>query len=546
MDYCGLSCAAFLKGKGVGGSREACLRGKNKIMSSTSENNKRIAKNTIALYFRMLLTIVVSLYTSRVVLNALGVEDYGIYNVVGGVVAMFNILSGSLSSAISRFITFELGKNDLEKLKVVFSSSVTIQIILAVAITIIAEIAGIWFINEKMNIAADRLIAANWVFHFSILTFAVNLISVPYNAAIVAHEKMSAFAYISILETVGKLLVAYLIMISPIDKLIFYGLLMLLVALLVRFSYTYYCKRNFEECSYHFIWDKQLIKQMFGFAGWNFIGSSSAVLRDQGGNILLNLFFGATVNAARGIAYQVFTAIYSFATNFMTALNPQITKSYAAGNYDYMMNLVFKGSRFASYLLFMMSLPVFINTGYILNFWLDTVPEKTEIFVRLILIFAMSEVISRPLVTAQLSTGNIRNYQLVVGGIQLLNLPLSYFVFKCNGDAESLFIVSILVSQLCFVSRLFMLKKIIRFFSIRRFLKEVYLNIAFVFIISAIIPIYTASILNDNLIGFLISSFTSVISSAVTVYFIGCSKSERIYILDKINSIKTRIIHDNK
>lgn len=494
----------------------------------------------------MLLTIVVSLYTSRVVLNALGVEDYGIYNVVGGVVAMFNILSGSLSSAISRFITFELGKNDLEKLKVVFSSSVTIQIILAVAITIIAEIAGIWFINEKMNIAADRLIAANWVFHFSILTFAVNLISVPYNAAIVAHEKMSAFAYISILETVGKLLVAYLIMISPIDKLIFYGLLMLLVALLVRFSYTYYCKRNFEECSYHFIWDKQLIKQMFGFAGWNFIGSSSAVLRDQGGNILLNLFFGATVNAARGIAYQVFTAIYSFATNFMTALNPQITKSYAAGNYDYMMNLVFKGSRFASYLLFMMSLPVFINTGYILNFWLDTVPEKTEIFVRLILIFAMSEVISRPLVTAQLSTGNIRNYQLVVGGIQLLNLPLSYFVFKCNGDAESLFIVSILVSQLCFVSRLFMLKKIIRFFSIRRFLKEVYLNIAFVFIISAIIPIYTASILNDNLIGFLISSFTSVISSAVTVYFIGCSKSERIYILDKINSIKTRIIHDNK
>lgn len=515
-------------------------------MSSTSENNKRIAKNTLLLYFRMLLTIVVNLYTSRVILKALGVEDYGIYNVVGGVVSMFNILSGSLSSAISRFITFELGKNDFEKLKVVFSSSVTIQIILAVAITIIAEIAGIWFINEKMNIATNRLIAANWVFHFSILTFAVNLISVPYNAAIVAHEKMSAFAYISILETVGKLLIAYLIMISPIDKLIFYGLLMLLVALLVRFSYTYYCKRNFEECSYHFIWDKQLIKQMFGFAGWNFIGSSSAILRDQGGNILLNLFFGATVNAARGIAYQVFTAIYSFATNFMTALNPQITKSYAAGNYDYMVNLIFKGSRFAFYLLFMMSLPVFINTGYILNFWLDTVPEKTEIFVRLILIFAISEVISRPLVTAQLSTGNIRNYQLVVGGIQLLNLPLSYFVFQCNGDAESLFIVSILVSQLCFVSRLYMLKKIIRFFSIRRFLKEVYLNIVLVFIISAIIPIYIASILDDNLIGFLISSFTSVISSAVTVYFIGCCKSERIYILDKINSIKTRIIHDNK
>lgn len=515
-------------------------------MSSASENNKRIAKNTLLLYFRMLLTIVVSLYTSRVILNALGVEDYGIYNVVGGVVAMFNILSGSLSSAISRFITFELGKNDLEKLKVVFSSSVTIQIILSVAITIIAEIAGIWFINEKMNIAADRLIAANWVFHFSILTFAVNLISVPYNAAIVAHEKMSAFAYISILETAGKLLIAYLTIISPIDKLIFYSLLMLLVALLVRFSYTYYCKRNFEECSYHFIWDKKLIKQMFGFAGWNFIGSSSAVLRDQGGNILLNLFFGATVNAARGIAYQVFTAIYSFATNFMTALNPQITKSYAAGNYDYMMNLVFKGSRFASYLLFMMSLPVLVNTGFILNLWLETVPEKTEIFVQLILIFALSEVICGPLLTATLATGNIRNYQLVVGGIKLLCLPVTYVLFFYNCDAESLFIVSIIISQLSLVSRLCMLKKIIKFFSIRRFLKEVYLNILAVFVISAIIPVYATSILDENLISFLILSLASVISSAVTVYFIGCNKAERIYILDKINSIKTKIIHDNK
>lgn len=515
-------------------------------MSSTSENNKRLAKNTLLLYFRMMLTIIVSLYTSRVVLKVLGVEDYGIYNVVGGVVAMFNILSGSLSSAISRYITFELGKNDLNKLKVVFSSSITIQIILAVAITIIAEVAGIWFINEKMNIDADRLNAANWVFHFSILTFAINLISVPYNAAIVAHEKMSAFAYISILETVGKLLIAYFVVISPIDKLIFYSLLMLLVAVLVRFTYTFYCKRNFEECTYKFIWDKQLIKQMFSFAGWNFIGSSSAVLRDQGGNILLNLIFGTTVNAARGIAYQVFTAIYSFATNFMTAINPQITKSYAAGNYDYMIKLIFKGSRFACYLLFMISLPVFVNTNFILDLWLDTVPEKTVVFVQLILVFALSEVICGPLITAQLSTGNIRNYQLVVGGIKLLCLPVSYIIFLCNGDAESLFIVSIFISQLCFVCRLYMLKKIITFFSIKRFLKEVYFNIIAVFIISSIIPICIAYIFEDSFFGFLISSVISLISSSITIFYIGCNSSERYYILDRIKSIKERIIHDNK
>lgn len=511
-------------------------------MTDTSQNNKRIAKNTLLLYIRMLLTMVVSLYTSRVILKTLGVEDYGIYNVVGGVVAMFNILSGSLSSAISRFITFELGKNDFEKLKRVFSSSVTIQIILAIAVAIIAEIAGIWFINEKMNIASDRLIEANWVFHFSILTFAINLISVPYNAAIVAHEKMSAFAYISIIETVGKLLVAYLIIISPIDRLVFYGLLMLLVAILVRSSYSFYCRRNFKECHYYFIWDKKLLKQMFGFAGWNFIGSSSALLRDQGGNILLNLFFGTTINAARGIANQVFTAIYSFASNFMTALNPQITKSYAAGNYDYMTMLVYRGSRFACYLLFIISLPVIINTEYILNLWLDIVPDKTVIFVRLMLIFALSEAVSKPMITAQLASGNIRNYQLVVGGIQLLNLPVSYIVFQCNGKAETLFIVAIIISQLCLASRLYMLKKIIAF-SVKRFLKEVYLNVIKVFIFAVIVPVCFSFLLKENIWGFLLSLIITVSSSVISIFYIGCNKLERQYIVEKIRIIIKKI-HD--
>lgn len=382
-------------------------------MSNTTENNKRIAKNTLLLYFRMLFLMAVSLYTSRIVLNALGVEDFGIYNVVGGVVTMFSVLSGSLSAAISRFITYEIGKGNQDKLNKIFSSAVTIQLGLAGIIILLAETIGIWFLNIKMNIPELRMEAANWVFQFSILTFAINLISVPYNACIIAHEKMSAFAYISILEAIGKLAIAYLIVVSPMDKLIFYAILMCIVALIVRFTYGNYCKRHFSECTYHFIWDKQLLKQMFGFAGWNFIGAASAVLRDQGGNVVINLFCGPTVNAARGIAFQVNTAVNQFVTNFMTALNPQITKSYAAGNKEYMMTLIFQGARLSFYMLLLLSLPILINTHYILGLWLKLVPDHAVLFVQLVLIFAMSESISQPLITAMLATGKYVTIRLL-------------------------------------------------------------------------------------------------------------------------------------
>ena len=261
------------------------------IMDTDSANNKRIAKNTLLLYFRMLFLMLVSLYTSRVILNALGVEDYGIYNVVGGVVTMFSMLSGSLSAAISRFLTFELGRGDYKKLHKIFSSSVTIQIAIVLVIMVLAQTIGLWFLNEKMVIPSERLTAANWCYQFSIITFAISLISVPYNAAIIAHERMSAFAYISILEALGRLSVAWCILQSPIDRLIFYGGMVALVGFIIFLIYMVYCKRHFDECTYHLIYDHDLLKQMFGFAGWNFIGASSSVLRDQGGNIILNLFF---------------------------------------------------------------------------------------------------------------------------------------------------------------------------------------------------------------------------------------------------------------
>lgn len=509
-------------------------------MTDKTQNNKRIAKNTLALYIRMLFMMIVSLYTSRVILHTLDVEDFGIYNVVGGVVSMFSVISGSLSAAISRFITYELGKGDKDKLIRIFSSSVTIQIGLGLIILVLAELVGVWFLNDKMNIPDGRIYAANWVFQLSILTFIINLVSVPYNAAIIAHEKMSAFAYISILEVIAKLVIVYLLIISPIDKLIFYAILMATVALMVRFVYGYYCKRHFEECTYHFIFDKELLKKMFGFAGWNFIGAASSVLRDQGGNIIINLFCGPAVNAARGIAYQVNTAINGFVSNFMMALNPQITKSYASGERDYMMTLIFQGARFSFYILLLLSLPVIINVHYILTLWLKIVPEHTTFFVQLVLIFTMSESISNPLITAMLATGDIRNYQIVVGGLQMINLPISYVLLRLGFIPETVLIVAICISQCCLAARLYMLRHMIGL-SVRQYLSRVYFNVLLVTVLSAIIPCVVFYHLNETFVNVMFICVVSVICTCIVIYYIGCNNQERQFILSKVKTVRSKL-----
>ena len=501
-------------------------------MTDTAVNNKRIAKNTLMLYFRMLFTMAVSLFTSRVVLNTLGVEDYGIYNVVGGVVSMFSIISGSLSAAISRFITVELAKGDADKLRKTFSASVTIQLILSLIIVVLIESIGVWFLNAKMVIPAERMDAANWVLQFSIVTFVINLISVPYNATIIAHEKMSAFAYISILEVVCKLVIVYLLKISPIDRLVFYAILMCAVSVIIRLVYGYYCNRHFAECKFSFRFDKDLLKRMFSFAGWNFIGASSAVLRDQGGNIIINLFGGPAVNAARGIAMQVNHAIVGFSNNFMTALNPQITKSYASGEQDYMMKLIFRGARFSFYMLLFLSLPVLANTHYILSLWLGIVPEHSVLFVRLALIFAMSESISSPLVTAMLATGKIRNYQIVVGGLQMLNLPISYVLLRIGCIPETVMMVAIGLSQCCLAARLVMLRTMIGL-SARKYLREVYLNVILVTTVAAVLPILTSVILEESFLNFVIIVLISLITAAISIFYIGFNKNERDFAVTK-------------
>jgi len=506
-------------------------------MHETSSNTSRIAKNTLLLYFRMLLTMGVSLYTSRVILNALGVEDYGIYNVVGGVVAMFGILSGSLSSAISRFITFELGKGDLDKLKRIFCTSVNIQVILIVIITVLMETIGIWFLNNKMVIPEERLAAANWVFQFSVITFALNLLSVPYNAVIIAHEKMSAFAYISIVDVTLKLIVAFIIAYNPFDKLVYYGLLIMIVGLINRMMYAIYSKKHFEEATYRMIFDKGLMKEMFGFAGWNFIGASSSVLRDQGGNILLNLFFGPSVNAARGIAMQVSHAITSFVQSFMTAVKPQITKSYAAGNLDYTFKLVFQSAKFSFYILLFITLPIMVSTPYILKLWLVDVPDNSVIFVRLILIFVLSETLASPLITIMLANGKIRNYQIIVGGFQMLNFPVTFLCFSLGAPAECIFIVAICISVVCEISRLIMLKKMVQL-PINDFLKKIYLKVWLVAVVASALPLTLKKFFCDNFSTFVIFSIFSIICVAFFSYTIGCTKHDRIIIYQQVQKIR--------
>jgi O-antigen/teichoic acid export membrane protein len=489
----------------------------------------------------MLLTMLISLYTSRVILNTLGIVDFGIYNVVGGIVAIFSLLSGSLSASVSRFITFELGKGNIEQLKKVFSTSVSIHIALSIIILLLAESIGVWFLNAKMNIPYNRIYAANWVLQFSILTFLINIISVPYNAAIIAHEHMKAFAYVSIIEVTLKLLVVLILVTIPFDKLIIYALMLVCVALIIRIIYGIYCKKHFEECSFYFTYDKQLFKEMTGFAGWNFIGASSAILRDHGVNILLNIFSGPTVNAARGIAVQVNTAIGSFTTNFMTAINPQITKSYASKDRDYMMTLIYQGARFSFYLLLLLSLPVLIETKQILTLWLKVVPDHTVNFVRLIMIFTLMESLSGTLITAMLATGKIRNYQILVGGVQMMNFPISYLFLKLGLMPEITFMVAILISILCLMARLWMLKGMIGI-SLRYYLKHVLFNVITVSIVSIIIPSIIYYSYGPSVYRLLLIAFIGSITTLISIYFIGCNTIERNFINSKVVLIKNMLL----
>lgn len=490
-------------------------------------NNKRIAKNTIFLYIRMLLVMGVTLYTSRIILQALGFEDFGLYNVVGGIVTMFTFLNGSLAAATSRFITFELGRKNYERLNKIFNTALTVHIFIALIIVLLAETIGLWFFYEKMTIPSDRLDAAFWVYQISILTCFITLTQVPYNATIIAHENMKIYAYVGIVEVIAKFVISYAIYWSPFDQLVFYATLLCLLQISIMFFYRFYCNRNFPESKIKICKEKPLYREMLGYAGSDMIGQISVLAQGQGLNILLNLFFGPAVNAARGIAYQVQAAITQFSGNFMTAVKPQIIKSYANNDIEGMMKLVKNSSCFSYYLMWLISLPICLEADYILKLWLSDYPEHTTTFLRLIIILCLIQTIKTPRVTVYHATGHIKRSNIIVGIILCLAFPIAYIWLKLGGSPETVFWsanITMLISEFASV---LILKRYVKF-SIKKYLTEVHLRCLIVTAISFLLPYFLYDkFMEPSFTRLICTILITMVTVMVTSLHIGMDKNMR-------------------
>lgn len=495
-------------------------------MSAVSSNNKRIAKNTIALYFRQILTMIVSLYTSRVVLNTLGVVDYGIYNVVGGVVVMFGFLNSTMASASQRFFAIDISNNK-PRLRQTFSLTFLSYLIIAITAFILCETFAVWFLNNKMVIPVERMYAANWVLHFSIITFVVNIMTAPYLSLIIAREKMAVYAYSSVVEAILKLGVVYLLLLAKWDKLIVYSVLMFCVTFFVTAFYRHYCKKQFEESHYFFYYDKRRLKEMFSFAGWNILGAIANVLRSQGINVVLNLFFNPAINAARGIAYQVNSAISSFSNNFYTAVRPQIIKQYANGNHSEMFKIIYYSSKLSFFLLLIISMPILVYTDDILVIWLKTPPAYTSLFVRLIILNSLIEVINFPLVNGLQACGRIKGYQIFISIMYLLILPISFILYKLSFPPETAMIVNVVIVGISVIPRLIFCKKYISL-SIVDYTKAVILRVAIVSFPCLVYSIIISQLnIEHSFINVLFGMLICVIFTIIISLSLGLNKIER-------------------
>lgn len=503
-------------------------------MVSKASDSKRLAKNTLLLYFRTVIVLFIGLYTSRIILNNLGIDDYGIYSVVGGFVSMFGIISHTLTSTTQRFLNFELGKEDGARSREIFGASMTIHILLSIILLLLFETIGVWFLNNKMNISSDRIIAANWAFQCSIITFILNVVSQPYNAAIIAHEKMNAFAYISLLDAILKLAIVFLIKISTFDRLIFYCVLLLCEAFLIRSIYSSYSRKHFNETHYSFTKDISIYKEITGFASLNFLGVLASTLSGQGVNMLINIFYGVTLNAARGISVQVSHAILKFVDDFMTALKPQITKTCAAGEYKEMELLCHRGSKYSYYLILLFAIPIFIKTPYVLNVWLKNFPENTIIFVRLTLLLTLFTVLSKTTITAILASGKIKRFTYMIGTINLCTLPICYIILKMGYPVYSVYIVNIVIEIILLITRLFVLRKLLQF-QIINFIKEVIVPIIFVTIPSFYFSYLISKYIEDSILSLLLYVLCSIVIVISIIIIIGLKKQERLSVIKIIN-----------
>lgn len=510
-------------------------------MSGTSDN-KRVAKNAFILYLRMFFTMGVTIYTSRVVLNALGVEDYGIHNVAGGLISMFTFVNSAMNSTCQRFLNFAMGKGDQAYVRKVFSTSIQLQVFLSLIVIILAETIGLWFLKEKMVIPYERRDAAMWVYQFSIATSLAGFIFVPYTSVIIAREKMSVFAYLSIVTVTLRLIIAYLVKFSPWDKLKFYSVLLFVLTLSIKLVYRWYCKRHYEEVRYKNEIDKKLIGEMTGFAGWSFFGLFAGVSCSQGVNMVLNLFFGPVVNAARGVANQVQLAVKEFVGSFQSAINPQITKTYANAEIGRMHGLMFRSAKFSFFLLWIITLPILLETKYILTIWLKTVPDHAVIFTQLMLAISLLYALTNPCLIAAQATGKVKRYQLVSSMILILLLPVSYVLLKIGLPAHSVFIAQFFFELLTLIAQILMLRKLVKI-NIGVFLRKVVLPILLVLVITPLFPWFVRSLVREGFLRLLVVVFSSILSVGGIVFLIGFTKDERRFVKEIVVNLLVNRFH---
>lgn len=496
---------------------------------NTADSKKRLVRNTTMLYIRMMVTMFVGLYTSRANLAALGVDDYGINNVVGGFVVMFSMVANVMTSSYGRFITFTLGKGDKERLHKVFCQATTIQLILSIVVLILIETVGYWFLMHKMVIPESRYGAAIWVFHISALSFCIGMTQAPYGAVLNAHEHMNVYAVISMFEAFGKLAVALAIPYVNVDKLIFLAVCLFSISIATRIFYWFYCRHHFEECRFKLIFDKALFKEMFGYSFWNFLGSMVGNFTDHGGNVVLNLFFGPAVNAARAVAMQVKMAVGSFSSSFIMAIVPQITKSYASGDNQYLQTLIFKGARFSYYLMLLISLPVLLNTQYLIRLWLGQVPDETVLFLRIMLINTLLYGLTNTIGTARGASGNIRNYTLANNIIKVLALPVAYLFYCYGAIPQTINLVNTVVSIISIYFSVYLVRDIV---SVWGFTHKVLLNVGLVSVAAVSLPWLINSMMMETFERFIIITIISILWTTFTILYVGCDKQERQYLWD--------------
>lgn len=511
-------------------------------MSDTSANNKRIAKNTIFLYLRMILLMCVSLYTSRVVLDKLGIEDYGIYNIVGGIVSVFSFISGPMVEATQRYLNFYMGKKDANGVRFAFNASQLIHVGIAALILLFAETIGLWFIYNQLIIPTSRLDSAVWTFHMTMVASVFLVMSYPYNAVIIAREKMHVFAYISIIEAIAKLGIVYLLSLASYDRLVFYAFLIMIIQISISLLYRFYCIGHFPEVKFK-VSDipLSLYKQIISFSGWNFLGNIANVCLQQGTNILINMFFGPTVNAAKGVSVQVQNAVNQLCHNFQMAMRPQIIKSYAASEMDNMHTLIFRASRFSYLLVLILALPLSLKANWVLSIWLKEVPNYASVFVQYTMMFALVQALANPLLTGSVATGNVKKIMSVIATFFIMIIPFCYIALWFGCSPVSVFQIQLVMYILAHIIRIQIVSKQVNF-SKKLYCKNVLLPIIGVSIISILIAVVMDSIMPDNNLYNVIKIVMIILIVLAATITIGITKQERKTIITIIKKqINTKI-----